>query len=62
MRLQRKTALDTGAARGIGRRIVEQLAREGVAVVVADVNLAGAEETAAAMHRETSFVPVPLSD
>ena len=36
----------TGAAAGIGRAIAREFAREGARVVVADINRAGAEETA----------------
>ena len=38
-----KTALITGGASGIGKACVEKMAREGYGVVIADVNLAGAE-------------------
>lgn len=38
-------AFVTGAASGIGQGIAEGYAREGARVIVADVNLAGAEET-----------------
>ena len=44
---QDKIAIVTGGASGIGRELCLQLAARGaVAVVVADLNLAGAQETA----------------
>jgi len=42
----RKIALVVGGASGIGREVALQLARKGAHVVVADLNLAAAEETA----------------
>jgi len=45
MRLQNKTALVTGAGSGIGRAIAELFAREGAAVVVADIDEAGGRAT-----------------
>lgn len=45
-RLASKTALVTGAGSGIGRSITLRFAQEGAAVACADINLAGAEETA----------------
>ncbi len=43
----RRTALVTGGARGIGRAIAFELAQQGVATVIADIDLSAAEATAA---------------
>ena len=51
MRLNGKTAVVTGGGSGIGRGIALAYAREGADVVVADVNLAGAQSTAAEIER-----------
>ena len=45
-RLLGRTALVTGAARGLGAQIVRRFAEEGAHVVVNDLNLAAAQETA----------------
>ena len=45
MKLQGKVALITGGAQGIGKAIALLFAREGAAVVVADINLEKAQET-----------------
>src|SRR3989440_2156475 len=45
----RRVALVTGGATGIGRALCDELATRGVFVVVADINLAGAKEAAAAL-------------
>ncbi len=46
-------AVVTGGAQGLGAAIVRRLADEGAHVVVADLNLAGAEATAAAVAAAT---------
>ena len=49
MRLEGMVAMVTGAASGIGRATAETLAREGASVMCADLNAAGARETAEAI-------------
>lgn len=44
---ENKRALIYGAARGIGRAVAMEFARRGAQVAIADIDLAGAEETAA---------------
>lgn len=47
MRLNGKTAIITGGARGIGAAVAEGYAREGAKVCIADIEIKAAEETAA---------------
>ncbi len=49
--LEGKVALITGAGSGIGRGTAQRLAREGADICIADIDIAGAEETAS-MVRE----------
>jgi D-sorbitol dehydrogenase (acceptor) len=49
MRLAGKSALITGAARGIGRAVAERYAREGARVAVSDLNETAAQEAARAI-------------
>ena len=46
MKLKGKVALITGAAQGIGKSIAEALAKEGADIVVSDINLELASQTA----------------
>ena len=60
-----KVGIVTGAGGGIGQVYAEALAREGAAVVVADINLDGAEKVAAGIRAEGGSalaVPVDVSD
>ena len=45
-RLEGKSALITGAARGIGKGFAEAYVREGASVAIADINMEAAQETA----------------
>jgi sorbitol-6-phosphate 2-dehydrogenase len=51
--LKDRIALVTGGAQGLGAAICHRLAREGAHVAVADLNLEGAEQTAAAIREQT---------
>ncbi|MET0377671.1 MAG: SDR family oxidoreductase [Spongiibacteraceae bacterium] len=63
--MNRRVAVVTGAAQGIGREYARALAADGMVVVIADINLAKAEETAAMIVEEggaASAVSVDVSD
>lgn len=66
MILTDRIALVTGGAQGLGAAICLRLAREGCPVVVADLNLGQAEQTALAVANETGrralALPVNVAD
>ncbi len=51
MKLEGRVAIVTGSAQGIGRAIASKLSEEGAAVVIADLNEAGAKAAAAALPK-----------
>ncbi|MEP3297162.1 MAG: L-iditol 2-dehydrogenase [Pseudoruegeria sp.] len=62
MRLAGKTALITGSARGIGRAFAEAYIKEGARVVIADINMTGAEETAKELGSNAMAVSLDVAD
>ena len=60
--LQGKNAVVTGAASGIGRAIAIEMAREGVNVVIADINETGMEETAGQVRSLGVHVAIKKTD
>ncbi|MEN3149619.1 3-oxoacyl-ACP reductase family protein [Neorhizobium sp. IRAMC:178] len=63
MRLEKKIALVTGGARGIGFAIAKRLASEGAILVIADINEQGAREAAEALGSEKSLgIAVNVAD
>jgi len=63
MQLAGKTALITGAARGIGRAFAEAYLREGARVIIADIDHARASETAMELDRDNALaVQMDVSD
>ena len=61
-RLAGKTALITGAARGIGLAFAQAYVREGARVAIADINLEAAKEAAAGIGPEAMAVHVNVAD
>jgi NAD(P)-dependent dehydrogenase (short-subunit alcohol dehydrogenase family) len=60
-RLQDRTAIVTGGARGIGRAIVERLAAEGARVTFCDLAAAAGEATARELGRGVEFVAADIT-
>jgi NAD(P)-dependent dehydrogenase (short-subunit alcohol dehydrogenase family) len=61
-RLDGKTALITGAARGIGRAFAERYVAEGARVAIADIDFARAEETASQIGERAIAVHMDVTD
>lgn len=62
MRLQGKSALITGSARGIGSAFAEAYVREGATVAIADINLEAAEKTASEIGKAAYAVRLDVTD
>ena len=61
-RLAGKIAIVTGAAQGFGKGIAEEMYREGAAVVIADMNLPGAQAVADELGANAAAVEVNVTD
>ncbi|MCM2398591.1 L-iditol 2-dehydrogenase [Rhizobium sp. S95] len=61
-RLQGKSALITGSARGIGRAFAEAYVREGATVAIADINFERASQTAAEIGNEAYPVLLDVTE
>jgi D-sorbitol dehydrogenase (acceptor) len=61
-RLENKSALVTGAARGIGRAFAQAYIREGATVAIADIDLARATATASELGDNAYAVKMDVTD
>jgi D-sorbitol dehydrogenase (acceptor) len=61
-RLKNKTAMITGAARGIGRTFAEAYTREGARVALCDIDLERAEASARAIGEQAFAVQMDVTD
>ena len=62
MRLEGKSALITGAARGIGRAFAEAYVLEGATVAIGDINVDAAEKTAGEIGAQAYAVHLDVTD
>src|SRR5690606_24949755 len=62
MRLKGKSALITGAARGIGRAFAEAYVREGATVAIGDINLEAAEKAASEIGPAAHALHLDVTD
>lgn len=60
--LEGKVAIITGAASGIGKGIARRLAAEGARVVIADLNVNAAQQTAEELGGDSMGIPVDVAD
>jgi D-sorbitol dehydrogenase (acceptor) len=61
-RLAGKSAIITGAARGIGKAFASAYCREGATVAIADINLPAAEKTAAEIGPDAYAIGLDVTD
>ena len=61
MSLEGKTVLVTGGARGLGAAICRELARDGASLVVADLNLSGAQSVAESLQGKARAVKLDVT-